>query len=347
LTVLTDRQPSSLEAVAIWLRSNDLILLNAAKKYDPYSTVPWLRLSSNLRSPRERGPSANATRFLFVCWAALVKANASGRRVVEADPSVRRSKGKSKPDRRLRTALVSLGTVGGLALAVFILQSAKEKPSLVCSNRVIVQAVSSSERSAKMIDVSREILQAAVLSSVTCGTSIEVYAVAGGGMNRLMIGSDDLAPFTPEGNKALAEQRMSNEDRLAIEALVNERLDLAFEMPATPSSSAALLDMVSQRSNASTRAVVITDGVHSTSDVNLNRPLAVGEGLTLAKSLNTQPVKAQSLTMVGIAQVDATTPPPSEVWTREVVAFNEQLCRASGVVDCRTFTAAPVGDVLK
>jgi hypothetical protein len=217
-----------------------------------------------------------------------------------------------------------------------------------CAPRVIVVDLSSSARSPKISGLASDVIEAAAKSAIVCGDDLSAYGVSGGGEESVILTNDDLASFTPIGpNAQVREVRLTSEDQTDLANLITRRLSTAYsgEDPRV-TSIAAMYDIAAQQSSAGSQVVFITTGVNEDQTVNLNQPFGTGEGVALARRVDIPQLRAQSVTEVGVAQVDSTTPPPSAQWPQEVLSFNVALCRASGVKTCRVFDLASPSQVL-
>jgi len=220
--------------------------------------------------------------------------------------------------------------------------------ALSCAPRVIVVDLSSSARSPNVSGLAQQVIEAAAQSAVICADSLSAYGVSGGGAVTTILTSDDIAPFTPIGPTAqVREVRFTSEDQTAFDNLITRRLWTAYS-GADPrvTSIAAMYDVAAQQGSVDSQVVFITTGVNEDQTVNLNQPLGTGEGADLARRVAVPHLMARSITEVGVAQVDSTTPPPSTQWPQEVLAFNAALCRAAGVKTCRMFDLASPSEVL-
>jgi hypothetical protein len=192
------------------------------------------------------------------------------------------------------------------------------------------------------------VIEAAAQSAVVCADSLSAYGVSGGGAVTTILTSDDIASFIPIGpNAQVREVRFTSEDRTALDNLITKRLSTAYSgTDPKVTSVAAMYDIAAQQSSADSQVVFITTGVNEDETVNLNQPLGTGEGAALARRVEIPRLMASSITEVGVAQVDSTTPPPSTQWPQEVLGFNAALCRAAGVKTCRMFDLASPSRVL-
>jgi hypothetical protein len=194
----------------------------------------------------------------------------------------------------------------------------------------------------------QQVIERSAASAVVCGEDLHAYGVSGGGAISAILTSDDLASFTPIGpNAQVRSARFGRSQQVALDALVTRRLAAAYRNgDPSVTSIAALYALAAQQATPETSVIFVTTGVNEDQVVNLNKPLRVGQGSTLAKLVQVPHVTGKQITIVGIAQVDASTPPPSPQWPKEVLSFNEALCRASGVSNCRLYDLASVSQVL-
>lgn len=218
-----------------------------------------------------------------------------------------------------------------------------------CAERVVVVATSSSERSEAMRRRAVGVAAAAIESAMVCDTPVTAMAVSGGGRALLLVEEGQLASWAPPGGNArLRARRLDESTKDEILKHIAGALDSAYEtVDATPSSIPALYRVAGDHASSATHLVVVTDGVHSADGVDLNRPLAMGEGARLADDLNVAQIGNASTTIVGVAQVDAGLDPPGAQWVDEVRAFNEAICVASDAETCRVLAEAVPKQVLE
>jgi len=215
-------------------------------------------------------------------------------------------------------------------------------PIASCAPRLVVVDLSSAARSPKVSNLALQVVEAASISAVACGEPLGAYGVSGGGADTTILTTADLMQFAPIGPTArLRALRFTTAQRHGVEALIARRLQRAYAA-ADPrvTSVAALYDLAAQQSTPGTDVALVTTGVNDDELVNLNQPLANGEGRRFAERLSVPHVAAKEIVVTGIAQVDSTTPPPSPSWSQQVLAFNQALCRASGVPRCQLYNLA-------
>jgi hypothetical protein len=218
-----------------------------------------------------------------------------------------------------------------------------------CADRQIDVGLSSPERTPALRRFAVEVTTQAAVSAAVCGRDAEAFAVAGGGAVFSLLSTDDVARFTPKGpNRTVRIARLDPTASRTIEALVAGRLRRAYQADRTPtvSSIAALYEVAAEHAGPSTDVIMVTAGVNHDTQVDLNRPLAAGDGERLGATVSIPKVADHVTTVVGIAQVDATIPVPGPSWPAEIRSFNEQVCRASGARRCRLFSVASVADAL-
>jgi hypothetical protein len=225
---------------------------------------------------------------------------------------------------------------------------AQSDPVASCAPRVLIVDVSSAARSTELSGLAQQTIEAAAVSTVVCGETISAYGVSGGGEVSPIVTTDDLQSLTPVGPTAqIRAARFGTSQRDELDTLITHRLQAAYSS-ADPkiTSLAAMYAMAAQESTSTSQVIILTTGVNEDSTVNLNRPLRTGEGANLAEDVQVPQVSAQQITIVGIGQVDSSVPPPSPQWPQQVFSFNQQVCKASGVSQCRLFDLASVTQIL-
>ena len=259
----------------------------------------------------------------------------------------------SRSTRRATLRRLAMLTIATLAAAgvVAVALSGPSSPTTLnvpCASRVIVLDTSSGNRSPLLSQFALQAIEGASYSAIVCGNPLSTNGVAGGGQETPIITTDDLAGLTPVGpTPQVRASRFGESQRKRVDRLVVARLDSAYRTgdPAI-TSVPALYESASQQASPGDDILIITDGVNQDSQVNLNQPLAKGEGDQLAKEVQVGSLRGASVTLVGIAQLDSSTPPPSAVWPAEVLAFNTSVCHESRAMSCRLFGAASVSQAL-
>ena len=246
---------------------------------------------------------------------------------------------------------VTLAVLGGVATVAIALRgpgTMQEGPTVSCASRVIVVETSSSDRSPALSNFADRVINAAAQSAVVCNDSLSAYGVAGGGAESPIITTDDLGGFTPIGPTAqIRSLRFDSTHRSALDRLVSTRLRAAYDAGDPRVTSIAALYLVASEHLADpTQVLLITDGVNDDSQVNLNRPLASGAGSELARALSVSQLPNATVTIVGLAQVDASSAPPSPLWSSEIQNFNAVLCHESRARLCRLYAVASVTESL-
>ena len=218
-----------------------------------------------------------------------------------------------------------------------------------CADREIDVGLSSSERTPQLQRFAVDAITQAALSAAVCGRTVEAYSVAGGGEVFALLSGDDVARFTPPGpNRAVRLARLDPKAQPTIETLVAGRLHQAYKADRVPavSSVTALYAVAAEHAGPTTDVLMVSAGVNHDAQVDLNRPLKAGDGSRLAGAVSVSSVGDRVTTVVGVAQVDATSPVPGPSWPTEIRAFNETVCRRSGAGRCRLFSVASVAEAL-
>jgi hypothetical protein len=244
-------------------------------------------------------------------------------------------------------ALVCGGLVGGL----FALGSGVRADATVaeCADRQVVVGLSSAERSPDLQRFAVGVVTQVAVSAAVCARSGEAFGVAGGGQVFPLLSSDDVARFAPRGpNRAVRLGRLDPNAATQITKLVADRLHAAYRAAGEPtvSSVAALYAVAAEHASRNTDVILVTVGVNHDTQVDLNHPLAPGEGQRLAETVSVPRVGNRVTTVVGVAQMDATRPVPGPSWPAEIRSFNDRVCRRSGARRCRLFSVASVAEAL-
>ncbi|MFA9431998.1 hypothetical protein [Egicoccus sp. AB-alg2] len=214
--------------------------------------------------------------------------------------------------------------------------------------RTLVVGASGSEQSESFTQFVHHVTAEFAASSLACGTEF-VVAMASGSDSAIVLAEETFASLSLDRlpNERARQHRIQNRaDELR--TIVDTRLNDARQaLVGTDTSSVVrLYDVAAERTRPGSRVVLITDGVHTADEVDLNRVLEPDEGPQLAGQLPAPslPVDVE-VTISGLTQVDATTDVPGDTWTREVVAFNDTFCRRVATT-CTTYTAATVQEAL-
>lgn len=254
------------------------------------------------------------------------------------------------PTRRKTAAWLILvpALLGCLIALAFTFGPGRHVSVAPCSNRIVIVGLSSSERSPELERSAIDVVTQLGVSSAVCARSAEAFAVAGGGKVFALLSSEDVARFTPEGpNRAVRLSRVASDTEAKVRDLVSGRLREAYTSGAPLASSiVALYRVAAEHSGPDTDIILVTDGVNADAQVNLNRPLQVGDGSRLASNIPMPAIGNRQTTVIGIAQVDSTTPPPGPSWPSEVRAFNQRLCERSRAHACRLFSVASTSEAL-
>lgn len=256
---------------------------------------------------------------------------------------------RTPPRRKAAAWLILIPAVIGSSIALaFTLRAGRSTGVAPCSDRIAVVGLSSSERSRELERSAINVVAQIALSSAVCARPGEAFAVVGGGKVFSLLSSDDLTRFAPEGpNRAVRLSRLASDAESKLRDLVSQRLRDAYTSGAPVSSSvAALYRVAAEHAGRETDVIVITDGVNADPQANLNRALEAGDGSRLANKIPMPAIGNHQTTVIGIAQVDSTTPPPGPSWPTEVRAFNQRLCELSRAHACRLFSVVSTVDVL-
>ena len=263
---------------------------------------------------------------------------------------------ESLTQRRSRPKLGGLaGTMLAIVAGMSVVVGAAHGPSqtlsgpvIFCASRVIIVDTSSSDRSPELANFADRAINAAAESAVVCGTSLAVYGVAGGGAETTIVTTDNLAGFTPFGpTPQIRALRFSATRQSELDRFVSFRLRLTYDAgDPRVTSVTALYWAASQYLTRGVQVLLITDGVNEDSQVNLNRPLATGDGAQLAHTLSVSSLRGAIVTVVGLAQVDAGDAPPSTQWPDEIWSFSATLCHKAKASRCRLFAVASVSQSL-
>jgi len=232
--------------------------------------------------------------------------------------------------------LLSGGSNGGSRVAV------------PCGERIMIVDLSSESRAPRLVAQTESIASVAAVSAVVCGTSFAVYGVAGGGEVLPIIDTDQLDAYAPTGpNEQVRSSRFTSKDQNQVGQLVTSSLQKAWNTTHSKTTSVeALYATAASYSTSKTALVIMTAGVNIDSTLNMNRPLDPGAGKAAADRLTVTQFRSRSVTVVGVAQMDSTLPPPSSIWPTEIESFNQTLCQLSTAAPCRLFPAASVTQAL-
>jgi hypothetical protein len=259
---------------------------------------------------------------------------------------------KSTPANRLRiVAAIALASLVGAGLLVFSLRTSAGTAAaqlLSCSPRLVVVDNSSETRSPELASLTQAIVEEAAQSAVVCDSNLSAFAVSGGGLVTPIVTTDNLAAYSPMGpNAEIRSTRFDSAERTSLDNFVVTQLRRAYKSgDASITSMSALYQLASEQSSAETAVVFISTGVNHDAVVNLDQPLAKGQGVSLARRITVPRVAAHEITIVGLAQVDSSLPPPSAEWPSQVVTFNAALCEASRAPHCRMFELASPSQAL-
>jgi hypothetical protein len=251
----------------------------------------------------------------------------------------------------LWVALVAL-VCGGLVGGLFAFSSSVHSGAAIadCTDRQVVVGLSSAERSPELQRFAVDVVAQIALSAAVCDRTGQAFGVAGGGQVIPLLSSDDVARFTPRGpNRAVRQGRLDPNAETEITKLVADRLRAAYRAAGEPtvSSLAALYEVAAEHAGRDTDVILVTAGVNHDTQIDLNRPLAPGEGRQLAETVAVPRVDNRLTTVVGVAQMDATRPMPGPSWPAEIRSFNDRVCRRSGARRCRLFSVASVAETVQ
>ena len=278
--------------------------------------------------------------------------------------------------RRINTVLLALGlavTSSGLACthqAGALNTDSASVDVAHCQRTIILIDASSSARSAAMQTTAADLAVRAAVKAAICATDVDVALIAPG-RTYPIVATSDVAPFTPTGgNERTRARRFQADDEHQLRTMVHQRLHDGYEtLTSTPSSIAALTIAAADRSRPGDTVIVITDGVNQDRDLNLNRPLAKGEGATLAASLPPATLEGRHMTFVGVGEMgstqtptapngapagdasaslaaDADTHETSTRWSNEIREFVAELCHQSNATTCTVVGSIPTQELL-
>lgn len=249
---------------------------------------------------------------------------------------------------QLRHAVVAAAVLVGLgACSASEANNLPDEAKACTGRRVVVVSLSSSERSPATIERSSDIVATDLAGAFVCDDDFVAIGVSGG-MAKVLITSDDLDSINLSADSAKARLHRVQGRFSDVEDLVRERFNAALATdPGETTSVTRLYDVAAEHAVAGSRVVILTDGVHTEGDLDLNVVLEPGAGAALA-ALVTVPKIAPDVRIVvgGIGEVDAQTPPPGSTWIREVTEFNRALCVATDAT-CTIHTVATTTDLLQ
>ena len=129
--------------------------------------------------------------------------------------------------------------------------------------------------------------------------------------------------------------------------MISDRLSQAFSRftEVNTTSVPALFEAAAEHATPGSRVIIVTPGVDQDANIDLNRPLVTGEGVSLAKKVISPHLPPRtSVIIAGVGQVDSSQPAPGSTWTAELVAFNRTICEGTTAI-CQVFTAVAVSQV--
>jgi hypothetical protein len=242
--------------------------------------------------------------------------------------------------------------LGGIAAAGFLLLSGGTSHnrllSAPCAQRIMIVDLSSESRGSGLVAETKSIASAAAVSSVVCGTTFTIYGVAGGGEIVPILNTDQLEMYAPTGpNEQVRSSRFTPKEQGEVGQLVSLNLRHAWSSTEPRTTSVeALYATAADYSSAKVDVVITTAGVNIDSTLNMNHPLDPGAGKADADRLEVAALRARSVTVVGVGQMDSTLPPPSTIWPTEIKSFNQTLCRRATTGRCRLYPAASATQAL-
>lgn len=244
-------------------------------------------------------------------------------------------------------------TVPALALAAgaLLLGTACESPgpevSASCGNpRVVVFDGSSQNRGPDSVASAEELLTAQLLGAAVCHDPLMAISVVGGSEQKLFDAGSPVASEIAVGPNERARAKTARKLQGEARTFVNGALAGVLEEDggASVTSVSALYGAAAQHAAPSSRVLLLTTGVEIDGDVDLNRPLAKGEGRSFAAGVEVPTLPEHStVTVVGLGRMDSHVPEPGAAWPAEVREFNEALCEASGA-SCTLFSVATVAE---
>jgi hypothetical protein len=234
---------------------------------------------------------------------------------------------------------------GGLALLLLLIRGGGQTgvDDYTCgAPRVVGVDLSSQNRSDRHAALAADVIAGHTFAAAVCEEALTVVGVADGTPVLLELG--DVVPELV-GPNARARAQVARAHQSEIHDAASEAvLDAFATYPDVASTSIpALYDAVAAHADAGARVVLITTGVHDADDLTLNRPLAEGEGTSMAEAMTWPSLPDDAtVTVIGVGQMDAEVPAPGELWPREVKAFNDAACAATGALECNIFQAAGI-----
>jgi len=256
---------------------------------------------------------------------------------------------------RNRYLAVTLASIATAALVGLVASTSGQSVSSAsvapCAPRLVEVDLSSLARSPELANFADQLIMASAESSIVCdSTPLSVVGVAGGGDYRMILDSADLASLTPLGpNPTIRSARFSANDRSELSRLVSHDLLAAYRATTSDTtSSVEAFYVLAAQEPSPTHIIAVTPGV-DVGPVNLNRPLAAGDGVRAASSVSVPRLpKGDTFTEVGIGQVDATVPAPSTTWIDEIENFNHALCLKAthDLTSCHLLSVATTSQVL-
>lgn len=214
-------------------------------------------------------------------------------------------------------------------------------------NRVVVVDLASSNRAPASMGFVTDVVSSELLGAAVCDEKLTVVGVAEGG-RALIVSSDDVAGLGIKGPNKRARADNARPHQKEVSVLVGRRLARALEEFSTvrTTSVTALYAAAAEQAAGATRVVVLTPGVHQDGPIDLNRPLAPGEGASAASGIRVPKLPpGATVRVAGVGQVDVAQPAPGSTWTRELVSFNETVCEATSA-SCQIFTVASVSQIV-
>ena len=205
-----------------------------------------------------------------------------------------------------------------------------------CGPRTVIIDASSSARSDDRQAFVAEVAHVVAVRGAVCAEPTEILSVAGPGVVKPLLTAADVAAETPAGpNLTIRRSRFDSEASARLRTMIDDALTQSYQtLAADQTSLSAMLAVAADHKADGSHFVVMTDGVNNDELLDLNQPLVLGDGHTLAQAITVPDLSGARLTFVGVGQVDSPIPAPGPIWENEVRAFVTALCTNSGASEC-------------